>query len=137
LSEPFDDLIAVTDAIYQADLARLRSITGEEDQLRNELAKLKDEECRNAAADPALRQIGGDILWKAWMGRKREALNLQLATVMARKLGAIQALRRSFGKTSVAEELRDRARETGKGAKAMRTLVKEQNLLVLKASTNR
>ena len=138
MSGGFDDLTRITDAVYRADLARLQTIAVEENALRTELAALAEEERRNALTDPdsmlALRQLGGDLLWKAWIGRKREALNLRLATVMARKLSAAQALRRSFGKASVAKELRDRAAEKDKGEKALRRLADEQGQMVLRAA---
>ena len=138
MSGGFDDLTRITDAVYRADLARLQTIAAEENALRTELAALAEEERRNALTDPdsmlALRQLGGDLLWKAWIGRKREALNLRLATVMARKLSAAQALRRSFGKASVAEELRDRAAEKDKGENALRRLADEQGQMVLRAA---
>ena len=138
MSGGFDDLTRITDAVYRADLARLQTIAAEENALRTELVALAEEERRNALSDPdsmlALRQLGGDLLWKAWIGRKREALNLRLATVMARKLSAAQALRRSFGKASVAEELRDRASEKDKGEKALRRLADEQGQMVLRAA---
>ncbi|MEZ5715415.1 MAG: hypothetical protein R3D85_09715 [Paracoccaceae bacterium] len=137
----FDDLVADTDAVYQADLARLRTIAAEEARLRAELAQLAEDERRNAAANPediaALNRIGGDVLWKAWIGRKREALNRQLATVMALKLTAARQLRHSFGKTSVAEELRDRDRQQRRGDKATRRLAEEQAQMLLKAGTTR
>lgn len=133
----FDDLVAVTDAVYQADLARLRTIATEEVRLRSELAQLAEDERCNSAARPddivALNRIGGDVLWKAWIGRKREALNRRLATVMALKLTAAQQLRRSFGKSSVAEQLRDRDRLRQHGDKAARRLSDEQMQMVLKA----
>ena len=138
MSGGFDDLTRITDAVYRADLARLQTIAVEENALRTELAALAEEERRNALTDPdsmlALRQLGGDLLWKAWIGRKREALNLRLATVMARKLSAAQALRRSFGKASVAKELRDHAAEKDKGEKALRRLADEQGQMVLRAA---
>ena len=138
MSGGFDDLTRITDAVYRADLARLQTIAAEENALRTELVALAEEERRNALTDTdsmlALRQLGGDLLWKAWIGRKREALNLRLATVMARKLSAAQALRRSFGKASVAEELRDRASEKDKGEKALRRLADEQGQMVLRAA---
>ena len=107
--DAFDDLVAITDAVFQADLARLRAIAAEEAELRAELEELARAERRNAAADPdsiaALNRIGGDILWKAWIGRKRETLNLKLATVLARRLVAAQTLRRSFGKIGFETEV--------------------------------
>lgn len=137
MSGAFDDLAAITDAVYQADLARLKTIAAEEARLRNALAALAQEERHNAAADPgsalALRHIGGDVLWQAWVGRKREALNLQLATVMARKLVAAQALKQSFGRNTVSRTLRDEARTRQADKAALKALAEEQGHMVLQA----
>ena len=136
MTGPLDDLAAITGAAYQADLARLQAITSEENHLRQELETLGQQERNNASANPcnliALRQIGGDILWTAWIARKRETLNLQLATVMARKLSAAQKLRRSFGKSSVSEELCEKARNDRKSELALRVLTEEQARMVLR-----
>ena len=143
MSTPFDELTAVTDAIYQVDLNRLKTIAADEMRLRSELARLAETERHTALVDAgstmALRQIGGDILWQAWVGRKREALNLQLATVMARKLTAVQRLRESFGKSTVTEGLRDRDRDRLRAKCVLRALYGEQSHMVLQAvrsSTN-
>ncbi|MDQ2090563.1 hypothetical protein [Marimonas arenosa] len=141
MSRLLDDLAAVTDAAYRADLAGLKSIVAEEDELRRNLANLAAEERRSATADPdrvlALNQIGGDILWRAWVGRKREALNLRLATVIARKLAAAQAVLNSFGRSSIAEDLRRQAGEKHRSEQATRRTIADQTLMTLTAGRTR
>ena len=136
-----DDLCAITDALYQTDLARLQAITAEENALRGEMAAL-DDEVRRAETLPedgamALRQFGGDLLWKAWVGRKRQALNLKLANLRVRKQTALQALQRSFGKKSVSMDLQVHARQDQRSQHALRQLAEEQSQMVLQASRAR
>ena len=133
-----DDLCAVTDALYQVDLARLQAIAAQEAALHHEMEEL-DGEARRAAAVPedgamALRQFGGDLLWNAWVGRKRQMLNLKLANLRVRKEAALLALQRSFGKKSVSEDLGDQALHERNGKRAVRVLAQEQAQMILKAS---
>ena len=128
------ELAALADARYQVDLAQLQSIVGEETRLRSELQKLAGFERENAATDPAdmlaLRQLGGDILWQAWIGRKREELNLCLATVMARKLMVMQKLKVSFGKRSAAQSLEDRESLAFRKRLANKTAAQDQQQVI-------
>ena len=132
-----DDLCAITDAVYQADLARFRAIAAEEAALLQEMAELDQQEQRaDAVADDgasALRQFGGDLLWKAWVGRKRQLLNLKLATLRVRKEAALRALQQSFGKKSVSQKLQQKARQDQRGRHAVRALAEEQEQIVLQA----
>ena len=132
-----DDLCAITDAVYQADLARFRAIAAEETALLQEMAELDQQEQRaDAVADDgasALRQFGGDLLWKAWVGRKRQLLNLKLATLRVRKEAALRALQQSFGKKSVSQKLQQKARQDQRGRRAVRALAEEQEQIILQA----
>ncbi|GAA6188393.1 hypothetical protein [Litorivita sp. NS0012-18] len=111
----FEDLVQVTDALYQVELAKVQKIAAEEARLRQALADL-DAQARDAmeAAQNdmmALRALGADLLWRQWVGRARAGLQMQLAQVLVRKNEAMTRLRRAFGKSSVAQELRDQDRE--------------------------
>lgn len=136
-----EDLAALTDAVYRADLARLQAIATEEAKLRAEIAGLVNaaQESESLAGDSidAMRQVGGDLLWKAWIGRKREALNIRLAAVLARKAAASDRLSRSFGKTTVSASLRDLAHREHAAAIAMRELSAVQDRMVLDAASAR
>ena len=131
------DLCAVTGALYQADLAGLQAIAAEEAKIYDEFAALDAEQRRAAAlteaSDMALRQFGGDLLWNAWVGRKRQALNLRLANLRIRKEAALQALQRSFGKKTVADKLLARATARRLGQRKLRELSEEQAQIVLRA----
>ena len=134
--EDFFRLTKVTDAIYQADLARLQTILAEEQELRHALEDLAERERNGEAAMAqdagAIRQYGGDILWKAWIGRRREAINLRLANVVARKLAAREMLTRSFGRNDVALRLLENARRDVRQDRALTASIQDQSLMILR-----
>lgn len=133
-----DDLFTITDALYQADLAGLQSVTAEESALERALHDLDEEERRAALLSDdgalALRQFGGDLLWKSWIGRKRRMLNEKLANVRVRKDAALRRMQRSFGKKTAASQLEDRLRHDRTRHRALRSLAEEQAQMILQAS---
>ena len=99
-------LCELTDALYQRELAQLRELLDQETRLRAALAQLA-EQARAAGAQPeaalaGLREIGGDMVWQAWLGRQRTALQAQLARLLSRKERVLPALRVAHGKQQAA-----------------------------------
>lgn len=137
----FSDLVRITDAVYQADLARMRDISREEADLRAEIQRLNHEVRRAEDLAPdaahAHRSIGADVMWKAWVGRSRETLNMRLAAVVARKLQAAEALKHSLGRKSVAQDLSKRADRARYGTRASRALADEQDQMIVQAYRER
>ncbi len=140
-SKQIAQLSKITNAVFQADLARLQAIATEEARLRAAQAELQAVVTESAALEPldtlTLKQLGGDLLWKAWTGRKREDLNLKLAAVMARKLHAQDTLRRSFGKAEVARTLEKDSEKARRESRALKTLANEQAQMVQRATERR
>ena len=96
----------LTDALYQRELAQLRELLDQETRLRAALAQL-GEQARAAGDQPeaaltGLREIGGDMVWQAWLGKQRTALQSELARLLARKERALPALRIAHGKQQAA-----------------------------------
>lgn len=96
----------LTDALYQRELAQLRELLDQETRLRAALAQLA-EKARAAGDQPeaalaGLREIGGDMVWQAWLARQRTALQSELARLLARKERALPALRLAHGKQQAA-----------------------------------
>mgnify|MGYP005839915839 CR=1 FL=1 len=110
-----DDLAAVTEALYQAELSRVQDILRDETRLRQELARLSAHHQANRALPEAdldgMRRIGGDVLWHGWVGRNRAQLQEDLARVLVRKAGALRKLRVGFGKVEAVRHLRAQARQ--------------------------
>ncbi len=135
-----DDLSAITDVLYQIDLARFQAISAEESALLRAIEELNEEEQRAEAISVdgavALQLFGGDLLWKAWVGRKRQVFNQNLTDLKIRKEVALQALQKSFGKKTVSQELDSRARQDQHRERALRCLAEEQEQLVLKAGSS-
>lgn len=109
MSQQFKELVQVTDALYQVELAKVQKIAAEEARLRQALADLDSQarDAMDAAQDDmmAVRALGADLLWRQWVGRARAALQMQLAQVLVRKNEAMVKLRRAFGKATVAQDL--------------------------------
>jgi len=104
----------VTEALYRAEAIRMQKILNEESRVRAALARLDIEHAANRglpAADlDGLRQIGGDMIWQGWVGRKRADLQSELARVLARKGQIVGKLRRAFGKAQAVQRITATAR---------------------------
>lgn len=99
-------LHALAQARLEQERARLIPVLDEERRLRIALARLKAQAASaRPQADPALRGIGGDLSWQAWVSARRAALQMDLALVLARKEQALPGLRRAFGKAEAAAAL--------------------------------
>lgn len=103
------ELRDIIETVYQVDLGKLQRIKAEEMDLREALDDL-DHQLRQSldmsdgvASD--WQAIGADRAWRAWVGRQRKELNMQLARVLVRKADAEARLKTSFAKKQVSEEL--------------------------------
>lgn len=108
MSEPLEDLAAVTDAVFRHRLSGLQALTAQEAMLRQQLARLDEARLAGiaeASGDIGMRALGADLLWQGWVMRQRTQLNMRLANVLVMKEAQGRALRAAFGKARVAEEL--------------------------------
>ncbi len=112
------ELSVLTDALYQAELNKMREINAREASLRHDLAELENFHQSNSTLPPdelhTVRQIGADVLWEGWVSRTREELNTKLAQVLAQKARLTVALRQAFGKQIAAAEMLDQADEANR-----------------------
>ena len=110
----FETLGEVTEALYRAEAVRMQTLLHEESRLREALARLDAQYAANSALPEAdldgLRQIGGDMIWRGWVGRKKAELQSELAQVLARKGQIVGKLRRAFGKAQAVERMTATAR---------------------------
>lgn len=99
----------VTEALYRAEAGQMHQLLAEENRLREALAWLDAQYASNRSLPEAdlggLRQIGGDMIWQGWMGRKRAELQSELARVLGRKGQRVGKLRRAFGKAQAVERM--------------------------------
>lgn len=119
----------VTKAIYMTEFQKVQGLLEEEARLRKDLARLRaqSEQGRETLqTDPSMQAVGADLLWQSWLNRTQRQLNMDLARVMARKLTAMDRVRRAFGKQSAVRsmlETRDRERREKARKKALETLL--------------
>jgi|TARA_R110000851_G_scaffold35762_18_gene93914 hypothetical protein len=103
------DLVALTEALYRADSARMQRLLTEEAGLRADLRQL--EAMRRTAGEmpqedaSGYRAVGADLLWQGWIGQSKARLHSELARVLGRKGQLSRELRRSFGKYQAATQL--------------------------------
>lgn len=139
--DALDKLHEVAETAYRADLAVLHEIAAEEAEIRNEIAALIDEIARADAQDALsampLRNIGGDVLWRGWVGRKRAQLNMRLATTLVRKQQAMARLTLSFGKKKALADLREGERRRLKRKKEKHRLLIDQEQMIAAAVRTR
>jgi hypothetical protein len=121
-TEKLAQLAQVTEALYLREYEKIRPILAREAELRRDLTRLNGlaEEARRQEADAfAMRTVGADLLWQGWVTRTRRQLNIELATVMARKIEAMRRVRKAFGRRqavaatagTAADQRRDAARK--------------------------
>lgn len=134
MSDDLRDLVAITNARFQAEQVKLRDILQQEQRLRAKVAEL-DEQHRAAKA-PYLsdglgqRVYGGDVLWQGWVARTRRQLQIELAQVLAEKGQKISALSKAHGRKLASEALEEAALK-GKRADRLRQQVEQEQGLFL------
>ena len=137
MSGPFEDICALTEALYQSELNKMSALNAQETALRRDLAQLDEMRRENQTLPEAdlqgVRQIGADVLWQGWVSRKREELNIQLAQVLAQKERMKVMLRQAFGKKLASRELHDKAQSDEQKARSKKAWQTREDLQLLKA----
>lgn len=100
---------------YRQQQESFSRLIAQENGLRASLRQLDDQmlESRNNLDAPQ-RAIGADVLWQAWIGRKKRELNMQLAQVLAVKERHIAQVRAAYGKVMVTNALFDEVSKDSK-----------------------
>lgn len=107
------ELKAMTDLVFQAESQEVQRLSEAQESLREKLYNLAIEEERSQrmiAKDMQLRMSRMDVLWQAWIGEQRSALNLRLAQVSVEKERSLAKLQKAFGRKEVAGRLVEQAR---------------------------
>lgn len=91
---------------YRQQQESFARLIAQENKLRLSLRQLDQHlvESRSSRDTPQ-KAIGADVLWQAWIGRKKRELNIQLAQVLAVKEQHIAQVRRAYGKVLVTNDL--------------------------------
>lgn len=107
-------------------------VVATEAKLRADLAKI---DRMASAAEPTgyknMQAIGADVIWRAWMGRTKSDLNLELAQVLAQKETLKGRVKKEYGRLLASRSLLKDARTRAYKSAQKTTLEKsiEQHLL--------
>lgn len=121
-------LVEVKYSQQQESFARLMT---QESRLRTSLRQLDihlDESRKNT--DTGQKAIGADVVWQAWVGRKKRELNMQLAQVLAVKERHIAQVRNAYGKVLVTDALFDDVSKQAKQKRAQSQLDRALNSMI-------
>lgn len=135
MNDDFQELVAITNARFQAEQAKLRDILQEESRLRAKVAEL--DEAQQAAREQLAsecagqRAYGGDVLWQGWVGRSRRQLQIELTRVLVEKGQRMSALNHAHGRKIASETLEERAIRRKNQEQQKRQIEQEQSLFLL------
>ena len=113
-------MAAVTQAQYLREHARIKPVLDHEARLRGQISKLNDQVRENRAEmdeDLRMKALGADLLWEGWHQRTRRSLNVELAQVTAKKLMAMDRLRRTFGRKTAVSDMAEAEKKRLQAAK--------------------
>lgn len=117
---------AITNARYHKQQQSFQRLVGEECRLRSELAKLdlNFRQARRSQVQFEMTTIGADVIWQAWVGKRKAELNMKLAQVLAIKEHHLKQVRVAYGKVIVAGELLTNARQERQDELARKALLR-------------
>lgn len=96
----------LVDMKYRQQQESFARLLMQESRLRNSLKQLDDHLAESrSSTDTPQKAIGADVVWQAWIGRKKRELNMQLAQVLAVKDRHIAQVRKAYGKVLVTDQL--------------------------------
>jgi hypothetical protein len=96
----------LVDLKYRQQQESFARLVAQETRLRASLLQLNEQlnQSRNSD-DNSQRAIGADVLWQAWVSRKKRELNMQLSQVLSIKERHIAQVRKAYGKVLVTNTL--------------------------------
>ena len=112
--DTLSQMSAVTEAMFQREFNAIQGLLKKEAGLRQSMAQLDAQSNTgkiNDAQDCAMKTIGADILWQAWVSKTRRQLNIELAQVMAQKIEALAHIRKAFGRKEAVKRLLEAAQD--------------------------
>ncbi len=106
--ERMADLVRITKLKFQIEYEAVKAVLEEEAHVRADLSRLDDQTAaanQRENSDHAMEIVGANILWQKWIARARRNLNIELASILARKPHAMERVRMAFGRHQATEEL--------------------------------
>ncbi|MFK7744693.1 MAG: hypothetical protein AB8B47_06555 [Roseobacter sp.] len=91
---------------FQRKQGLVAKLVEQEQDLRSQLRQVSEQDARaDLQSSDTLRALGADVIWKSWVGRTKNALNIELAQVLAQKEILLADVRRDYGKLTVSREV--------------------------------
>ncbi len=119
----------LVDVKYRQQQESFSRLLAQENRLRASLQQLDEQMAASQSSnDTPQKAIGADVLWQAWVGRKKRELNMQLAQVLAVKERHVAQVRRAYGKVLAAQHLHRQATTTRKRKTAQTLMDRAVNL---------
>jgi hypothetical protein len=113
----------LVDVKYRQQQESFARLLAQEAKLRNSLLQLDQHlTASRTSTDTSQKSIGADVLWHAWVGRKKTELNGQLAQVLAVKERHVAQVRNAYGKVLATDGLYAQAAQELKQKKAQSQL---------------
>lgn len=104
-SRSYQHLDVLAQALYLREVQKLQPLIAEEARIVQALQTLRAQGSGDTDADDTMRLIGAEASWQHWAATMRSRLNQQQAAVRARKLPAMEDMRRAFGRREALSEL--------------------------------
>ena len=99
-------------AKYEQEQRQFAKLVAKENQLRGAIQQIDVMRRSTNVPDASvarMQAIGADVIWLAWVGRSKTALNIQLAQVLAQKEHLQSAVRKAYGRVLVVRQMREQA----------------------------
>lgn len=120
---------ALLEAKFLKQQSAILDLLQREGSLRSDLNKLERQARLNENAEYSeMQAIGADVIWKAWIGKTKGSLNLELAQVLAQKEVARAGVKASFGRKMVGEMLlreNEKAKKVSRQAKVLQDVLEQ------------
>ena len=112
--DDFSDLIMITEVQYKAAQRRLNDVLTLEQNLNEQLKKIDFErksERENSRNEVTLfSRIGSDILWSAYLSKRKARIEHEISAVKARKSDLILEVKRFHSRCETVKELSESQR---------------------------
>ncbi len=111
-TDQLKDLLQLAETAFAAEQSKLAHLSSQEHDLRDQLAALmssRQQSVDRLAPTPAGR-AGAEVRWHRWIDSRRETLNRELASVLAKRATAVSSVRKAFGKKEALAALVARAK---------------------------
>lgn len=116
---------------YQQQQESFTRLLAQEDRLRRSLRQLDENlNASRSSDDTSQKALGADVIWQAWVGRKKRELNIQLAQVLAVKERHIAQVRQAYGKVLVTNALLEHVKADTSQKKAQSQLDRAINSML-------